>query len=159
MPRIISAPLNLVVATHQGVDIAFAGLSLSSDLPPWHEENDENSTSMEFRLRAVINEVTRKLDAEYADSVKAWKLQGTRQTGEGPALPSDDFFMSVEAEITDDLGTDYRWIGGIDADDESPWEAAWIYAPASPVKAEYLFLDFVVNGRETGQSCTIALKP
>ncbi|MGQ3385232.1 hypothetical protein [Glutamicibacter sp. TV12E] len=166
MARMESAPHDLIVAAHRGVDVAFAGLNLSTELPPWHFESKDFdvgfTSSFEFTLRAVLNEVTRQLDADLCSTNEAWKAQlevhGASIAGSAPPLPSDKFFERIEAEVTDDLGTEYMWVGGERASLESPWEATWIYAPAPPQEAGRLVLDFVADGLATGHSCTLDLR-
>jgi len=166
MARMESAPHDLIVAVHQGVDIAFAGLNLTTGLPPWHLESEGCdvgfTSSFEFTLRAVPNEMTRQLDADFSSKKEAWKAQleerGASIAGSAPPLPSDKFFERIEAAVTDDLGTEYMWVGGETSSLESPREATWIYAPAPPQEAGHLVLDFIEEGLKTGHSCTLDLR-
>ncbi|NQD41153.1 hypothetical protein [Glutamicibacter halophytocola] len=166
MARMESAPHDPIIAVHQGVDVSIAGINLSTELPPWHLESEDCdvgfTSSFEFTLRAVPNEMTRQLDADFSSKKEAWKAQleerGASIAGSAPPLPSDKFFERIEAEVTDDLGTEYMWVGGETASLESPWEATWIYAPAPPQEAGHLVLDFIAEGLKTGHSCTLDLR-
>lgn len=120
MARIESAPLDLVVAVHQGIDVCFAGLKLSTVPPPWQEYSEDydavDSSGFEFKLRSLANDVTRELDAGFNKNLEIWNAQvkefGASVAGRAPSLPSDIFFEHICAEVEDDLGTEYVWIGG-----------------------------------------------
>lgn len=166
MARIEFAPLDLVVAVCQGIDVCFAGLKLSTVPPPWQEYSEDydavDSSGFEFKLRSLANDVTRELDAGFNKNLEIWNAQvkefGASVAGRAPSLPSDIFFEHICAQVEDDLGTEYVWIGGEMASFDAPWEATWIYSPAPPEDAEHLVLKFVVDGLETGHICTIDLR-
>jgi len=166
MARIESAPRDLLVAVRQGIDVCFAGLKLSTDPPPWRDASEDYdavySSGFEFTLRGIANDVTRELDAGFNKNLMLWNAQvkkfGASVAGRAPSLPSDIFFEHICAEVEDDLGTEYLWIGGETASPDAPWEATWFYSPAPPEDAEHLVLKFVVEGLETGHCCTIDLR-
>lgn len=161
MPQIISAPLDLIVAIHQGIAIRFAGLSLTSDLPP-SRYAAEGGTSFEFHLCGVINDETQRLDSQFHDALETWALivqeQGDEQAGPAPQMPGNAVLEPVKANITDDLGTSYTCIGGRVAGTGTDWDASWVYSPAPPAAARRLVLAFTINGTSTGHTCVLDLQ-
>ena len=158
MPQIVSAPMDLIVAIHQGVAIRFAGLSLTSDLPP-SRYAAEGGTGFEFHLCGVINDVTRRLDSQFHDAMESWALVGQEQGEElaapAPQMPGNAVLEPVKANITDDLGTRYTCLGGRIAGTGTEWDATWIYHPKPPRAAQRLVLAFTINGISTGHTCVI----
>ncbi|MGH3652535.1 hypothetical protein [Glutamicibacter sp.] len=161
MPRIISAPMDLVIATHRGIDFRFAGLSLTTKLPPSRYAT-AGGTGLGFDLRGVINDETRRLDSLFHDALESWaeiaQEQGAEQAGPAPQMPSNAVLEPIKANITDDVGTTYACVGGRVGGTGTEWDATWIYHPAPPRQARQLVLAFTIDGTLTGQSCVIDLQ-
>lgn len=160
MPRIVSAPMDLTIATHRGVDCRFEGLNLRTDLPYSRYVTGDN-TGFEFHLRAITNDETRRLDAKFYESLDSWgaraQEQGASPTNHAPQMPSVDVLEPIKANITDDAGTSYICICGRTGGTGTDWDATWIYYPAPPAEAESLTLEFTISGIPTGHSCVIEL--
>lgn len=86
MPRIISAPMDVAIATHRGFDVCFAGLSLAKDLPlsPFATAGGRR---LELRLRSIANSGTRWLDSEFYGALESWaaKAENYSEDQAGPA--------------------------------------------------------------------------
>ena len=145
MPRIISAPMDLVIATHRGVDIRFEGVNLTSDLP--------------YSRYVMDGDETRRLDTQFYSALELWsskiKEQGADQADPAPQMPSNSIIEPVKANITDDVGTSYICVGGRIGGTGTDWDATWIYYPAPPPDTQQLILEFTISGVPTDQSCII----
>lgn len=160
MPRIVSAPMDLIIATHRGVDFRFEGLNLTTDLP-YSRYVTDGSSGFEFHLRGIANDGTRRLDSELYEALESWgeraQERGANQADPAPQMPSNEFLEPIKANITDDAGTTYICIGGRTGGTGTEWDATWIYYPAPPSEAGTLTLEFTISGIPTGHSCVIEL--
>ncbi|MGO2779233.1 hypothetical protein [Glutamicibacter arilaitensis] len=158
MPRVISAPMDLVIATHRGVDIRFEGVNLTSDLP-YSRYVTDGDTGLEFHLRGVTNDETRRLDTQFYSALELWsskiREQGADQADPAPQMPSNSIIEPVKANITDDVGTSYICVGGRIGGTGTDWDATWIYYPAPPPDTQQLILEFTISGVPTDQYCII----
>ncbi len=115
MPRIVSAPMDLVIATHRGVDFRFEGLNLTTDFP-YSRYVTGGSAGFEFHLRGIANDETRRLESKFYEALESWDASaqehGAPPTDPAPQMPSNEFLEPIKANITDDAGTTYICIGG-----------------------------------------------
>ena len=83
MTRIVSAPMDLVIATHLGVDVKLFGLNLTMSLP-YSRHVKSGSTGLELHLRGVANDETRQLDFQFYSALELREAkrqeQGADQT-------------------------------------------------------------------------------
>ncbi|WP_349931509.1 hypothetical protein ABNP34_05760 [Glutamicibacter mishrai] len=160
MPRIVSAPMDLVIATHRGVDFRFEGLNLTTDFP-YSRYVTGGSAGFEFHLRGIANDETRRLESKFYEALESWDASaqehGAPPTDPAPQMPSNDFLAPIKANITDDAGTTYICIGGQTGGTGTEWDATWIYYPAPPSEAGTLTLEFTISGIPTAHSCVIEL--
>lgn len=153
--------MDLVIATHLGIDICFAGINLNSDHP--HSGHAlAGSTGMELNLRAVVNDETRRLDSQFYTALESWganaEKNGADRSLPAPQMPSNAVFGPIKANITDDAGTIYTLVAGRVAGTGTDWDASWIYSPAPPEQAKQLVLEFTASGTPTGHRCVIDLE-
>ena len=102
MARIEIAPLDLVVAVCQGIDVCFAGLKLSTVPPPWQEYSEDydavDSSGFEFKLRILANDVTRELDAGFNKNLEIWNAQ-VKELGAATARPADSWHLQGFSQL------------------------------------------------------------
>lgn len=159
MMKVISAPGDLVVAPSDGVDVRFAGLELTADIQtpvPIHA----GGRGIKVRLEVIRDEETGRRDHNFHEARLAWvhrrRAQGA-EPGPMPTMPGVLAFEPVELQITDDIGTDYRFVAGQVAGDGNEWSACWTYLPEPPRQAKRMNLAFTLNGTPTGKNCAIQL--
>ncbi|QIV88173.1 hypothetical protein [Glutamicibacter mishrai] len=152
--------MDLVIATHRGVDFRFEGLNLTTDFP-YSRYVTGGSAGFEFHLRGIANDETRRLESKFYEALESWDASaqehGAPPTDPAPQMPSNDFLAPIKANITDDAGTTYICIGGRTGGTGTEWDATWIYYPAPPSEAGTLTLEFTISGIPTAHSCVIEL--
>lgn len=162
MTKVISAPGDLVVATSNGVDVRFAGLELTADIPA-HGPVRAGGGGIKINLEVIRDQETGQRDHSFNEARLEWVQQRRAQSVESaelgpmPTMPGVLAFEPVELQITDDIGTDYRFIAGQVAGDGTEWSASWTYLPEPPRQAKNLNLVFTLYGTPTGKSCVIQL--
>lgn len=164
MPRIVSAPMDLVIATHRRIDVRFAGINLTEALPPsrYVPAGSAGSAGMELNLHAVTSDETRRLDSQFYTALETWganaEKPGADRSLPAPQMPANAVFEPIKANITDDAGTAYTLVAGRVAGTGTDWDATWIYSPAPPEQAKQLVLEFTDSGTPTGHRCVIDLE-
>jgi hypothetical protein len=160
MTEVISAPGDLIVATSDGVDVRFAGLELTADVPG-HVQVQPGERAIKINLEAIRCLVTAQRDQIYNEAMLEWverrKSQGAESAGPVPIMPGVLAFEPVDLQITDDCGTDYRFVSGQAAGDGTEWSASRTYLPEPPRQANILSLVFMLHGSPTGKSCKIQI--
>ncbi|WP_146111853.1 hypothetical protein [Arthrobacter sp. MYb227] len=73
-------------------------------------------------------------------------------------MPAVPVLERVQVEVSDDVGTEYRWAGGKIAGTGSEWEGSWGFIPEPPSNARLLTLAFTLDGEPTGKLCQLQLK-
>ncbi len=73
-------------------------------------------------------------------------------------MPGAPVLERVNARISDDLGTEYRCVGGKVAGTGTEWDGCWGYAPEPPMSARIINFEFTLDGETTGKHCQIQLK-
>ena len=160
MTKVISAPGDRVVSTSDGVDVRFAGLELTSDIPG-HVQVRPGERGIKISLEAIRGHETGLRDHSYDQARLQWaerrRTDGAESAGPMPTMPGVLAFEPVELQITDDSGTDYRFVAGQVAGDGTEWSASWTYLPEPPRHVKCLNLVGTLHGAPTGKSCKIQL--
>lgn len=159
MVALTHAPLDLVVGTSDGIDVRFAGVEFKD--VPGNVGVSAGGPGIHVCLSGVRGEETMSRDARFEREHEAWwqrrNTAGSGQAQKPPSMPSVPVFERLNAVVSDDLGTEYRWSGGQAAGRGTEWEARWVYAPDPPAEARRLRLEFSVDGNRTGKFCELSL--
>ena len=155
MPITVLVSADLVVAESDGITIRLGGVEL--DAQDW-----DGQAGMRVDLHGVRGLETMRRDEEFRAAREAWsrRLQqhGQDLAGDPPPMPGVAVLNRVQADITDDVATDYRLLAGQVAGDGTDWEASWVYGPRPPMNASRLHLTFTLDGEPTGRGCTVLLR-
>lgn len=160
MNAVTSAPLDLIVANSDGVDIRFAGIDL--DTAPVHVSDGAGDPSIHLHLSGVRCSETQRRDNQFLQDRQAWsdrrKARSLERSDEDPPqMPGVAVFDQIGIQLTDDLGTEYRRAGGKVAGDGTEWDALWVYVPSPPQNARTLRIEFSVDGHSTRKHCELSL--
>ncbi|WP_146238774.1 hypothetical protein [Arthrobacter livingstonensis] len=160
MTTIISAPGDLIIATSDGIDVRFAGVAPTFLLPPGVGEVP-GSGGVVVYFEGVPSLETRHRDQRHLKEIDQWaerrKLHGTEAAGRFPIMPGEPVLERVKVRISDDVGTEYRWVGGKVAGTGTEWDGCWGYAPEPPMSARLLNFEFTLDGEPTGKRCQVQL--
>ncbi|WP_104091899.1 hypothetical protein [Arthrobacter sp. GMC3] len=160
MTTIISAPGDLIIATSDGIDVRFAGIDPTFLLPPGVGESSEMQ-GVAVYIEGVPSLETRLRDQRHVQEIEHWaelrKRHGTEAAGRFPIMPGEPVLSRVKVRLTDDVGTEYRWVGGKVAGTGTEWDGCWGYAPEPPMSARLLNFEFTLDGEPTGKSCKVQL--
>ena len=85
MMTVISAPGDLIIATSQGIDVRFAGIELTTDLPVHPESSPERG--IRISLEGIRDQETQHRDQGYVEALLRWVEQRKAQ-GAGPGRPT-----------------------------------------------------------------------
>ena len=157
MPTIVSAPGDLVVATVDGIDVRFGAMNIG-ELPPGLEQYGQGLT---VRLYGARGPETMRRDNVFMKALYAWaetRHDSGSETRDPPAqMPGAAVLGRVQAQITDDVGTGYRWVGSRTAGTGTDWEGSWSFIPEPPPGAAVLVLAFTLDGTPTGRDIRMRL--
>ena len=159
MNAITNAPQDLVIATCDTIDIRFAGVRFEN--APNSVGRGAGQPSIRFHLTGVRGQETMSRDNQFQRDLEEW---AARRKTEGPdsvaplsKMPGVVVFERITTQITDDVGTEYRWAGGRVAGGGTEWDATWFFQPAPPLGARTLRFEFSVDGEATGKHCEVSL--
>ncbi|WP_411732868.1 hypothetical protein [Paeniglutamicibacter sp.] len=160
MMTIISAPVDHIVATNDGVDVRFVGIEVVVDVPVatagWL-----GTHGIRLHLEGVRSPETQRRDEHYVAEMSQWanlrERDGAETAGDSPAMPGQLVLGPVRANISDDIGTTYRCDVGQVAGSGTDWEATWVYLPEPPDTARFLHIEFTVAGEPTGKTCKVEI--
>lgn len=161
MTSIVWAPGDLIIATSQGVDVRFAGVEISTDLPErrWPLPGERG---IRVHLSGVRSGATAELDGAYGTALAAWEEQRTAQGHDGadrpPIMPGEVVLTPVQAVITDNRDTNYRRMAGRVAGSGTEWDAFWVFTPEPPAGLKHLTIEFTLHGELTGRSVRVQLE-
>ncbi|MFK0008943.1 hypothetical protein ACIQTZ_18030 [Paenarthrobacter sp. NPDC090520] len=158
--NIISAPSDLVIANSDGIDVRFAGINL--DRAPGYVGERAGEQSVHLHLNGIRGTETQLRDSQFLRDLQDWSerdkdLEVVGQEQYPPQMPSIAVFDQIGIELTDDVGTEYRRVGGKMAGSGTEWDVLWIYTPAPPPNARTLQIGFDVDGQTTGKHCILSL--
>lgn len=160
MTTIVWAPGDLVVASNEGVDVRFAGVEITADIPE-HHERAAGERGIRVHVAGVTSPLTMDLDNRHLQEVDVWaeerKLVGPENVRRFPVMPGDTVLGAIKPVITDNHDTDYRCIGGRRAGTGSEWDGSWVFVPEPPAGVRHLTIEFMLNGETTGKSCRVQL--
>ena len=86
------------------------------------------------------------------------KNQGREAAGHPPPMPAVPVFEQISTQISDELGTEYRQVGGQVAGDGTEWDAIWTFQPEPPEDARELTIQFTSEGTDANTECRITLR-
>jgi hypothetical protein len=154
MMSICSAPGDLIVATSDGIDVRFAGVTIDLEL-------SGGGPGVRVLFEAVREAETARRDQKFADDRLAWarrlKARGSDAAGCAPTTPGVMVLERVRVLMNDDVGTEYRCESGQIGGDVSPWTSFWLHTPCPPDNARRLELQFTLDGETTGKECVVRL--
>lgn len=160
MTSIVWAPGDLIVATHEGVEVRFAGVEITSEAAGYMGRLPGERV-IKVHLAGVTSAVTMDLDNSHLRALEAWgeerKLHGADSVGRPPVMPGDAVLSAVKAIVTDNHDTEYGWVAGRVAGTGSEWDSSWMFAPEPPEGVKHLTIEFTLNGELTGKSCRVQL--
>lgn len=160
MMTIISAPGDLIVATKDGVDVRFAGVESIADAP-FSATEWLGKQGIRLHLEGIRSPETQRRDEHHVKEISQWanlrERDGAEAAGDAPAMPGQLVLGPVGADISDDLGTIYRWSAGQVAGSGTDWDATWVYLPEPPAAARFLRIEFTLDGEPTGKTCKVQL--
>lgn len=160
MTTIVSAPGDLIIATSDGIDVRFAGIEPTFRFPVGVGPVT-GSGGITVYFEGVTSRETLDRDNHHLEKIEQWaargKSHGTDAAGPYPIMPGVPVLERVKVRISDDVGTDYRWVGGKLAGTGTEWEGCWGYAPEPPKDARFLTLDFTLDDELTGKRCQLQL--
>lgn len=159
MNKMTDAPGDLVIATCDTIDIRFAGVGFEN--APSSIGKGAGEPSIRFQLAGVRGQETMTRDNEFQRDLEQWaarrKTIGPDSDVAPSKMPGVMVFERITTEITDNVGTKYRWAGGRVAGGETEWEATRFFQPAPPPGASTLHFEFSVDGESTGKHCEVSL--
>lgn len=159
MTTIVWAPGDLIVASHEGVDVRLAGVELTPDVSEFGPSHGERG--IRVSLAAIRNLETQRLDILHAEEFEAWAAEQTLHckdsAGPPPRMPGQVVLSAVRPVITDNHDTDYRYVGGQWAGTGTQWDGSSIFLPEPPHEVRHLNIEFTLNGELTGKSCRVQL--
>ncbi|MBP2414490.1 hypothetical protein JOF48_003289 [Arthrobacter stackebrandtii] len=160
MTTIVWAPGDLVVANSEGVDVRLAGVEITADIPH-HLGRPAGERGIRVHVAGVTSPLTMDLDNRHLQEVEAWaeerKRVGPENVHQFPVMPGVAVLSAVNAVITDNHDTDYRWVGGQLAGTGSEWDGSWAFVPEPPAGVKHLSIEFTVDGVPTGKSVRVQL--
>ncbi|MDJ0313456.1 hypothetical protein [Arthrobacter sp. H35-D1] len=160
MTSIVWAPGDLIVATNDGVDVRFAGVEITPDVPAFLGRVP-GERGIRVQLAGVTSAETMELDSAYLSEMEAWgrglKLHGKDSAGRPPVMPGETVLSAVKAVITDNHDTDYHCVAGQVAGTGSEWDGSWVFVPEPPEQVNHITIEFTLKGEPTGKSCRVQL--
>lgn len=160
MTTIVWAPGDLIVATHEGVDVRFAGVELTSDVSEFLGATP-GERGIRVSLAGIPNLETQRLGILYGAAFEAWaaelELRGKTNAGPPPPMPGQVVLSAVKPVISDNYDTEYCCVTGQWAGTGTEWDGSKTYLPEPPEGVKHLTIEFTLNGELTGKSCRVQL--
>ncbi|WP_146073212.1 hypothetical protein [Arthrobacter sp. N199823] len=160
MTTIVWAPGDLVVASNEGIDVRFAGVEITAEIPE-HIQRAPGERGIRVHLACVTSPATMELHVNYMKALEAWgeqrEMHGSDKVGRPPVMPGDVVLSAVKANITDNHDTEYLLVAGRVAGTGSEWDGSWVFVPEPPVGVKHLTIEVTLNGELTGKSCRVQL--
>ncbi len=160
MTTIVWAPGDLVIANSEGVDIRFAGVEITADIPHYKGQ-PAGERGILVRLACVTGPVTTKLHSDHGLAMHQWgekrKAGGAEAAGPPPVMPGETILKIVRPVVNDNHDTDYRWVAAQFAGTGTEWDGRWAFVPEPPAGVKHLNIEFTVAGALTGKSVRVQL--